>query len=186
MRRSVIVCVSVFAAFFLFMSVTSAVFAESRPFQASLTPDVALEDRDVMIEGLTLSVWGENPQRALSLGFVNGSTGDSSGFSWGLLMNYADSYKGVHWAFVNYAKHDFLGWQGGFVNYTDREFTGLQTGWINYAGHMKGVQFGLVNYAETAGSGFQLGLANVIRENRWFKDFPDSLAPCMVFVNWRF
>ena len=56
----------------------SAVMA-SEPFQLSLTPDVAIHDRNERIEGFSLSVWGENPQSAFALGLVNGSTGDSSG-----------------------------------------------------------------------------------------------------------
>lgn len=186
MKKFTIGVFSLIAALFFVFSFTSAVHAQSKPFQLSLTPDIALHDRDVMIEGLSLNIWGENPQKALSLGFVNGSTGNSVGFSWGYLLNYADNYKGVHWSFINYTKGDFLGWQGGFVNYTDQNFKGLQTGLVNYARDLKGLQFGFVNFAETAGSGLQLGLINVIKENRWFRDFPDSVAPGMVFINWRF
>lgn len=136
-----------------------------------------------MIEGLTLSLWGENPQKALALGVVNGSTGQSAGFSWCLLLNYADSYKGVHWACVNYTQNDFLGWQSAFINYTDNPLKGVQTGWVNYARRFTGVQLGLVNFAET---GLQVGIVNVIRKNRWFSEFPDAAAPGMVLVNWRF
>lgn len=160
--------------------------AEPRAFQASLTPEIALHDRDTRIEGLTLQIWGENPQRALSLGIVSGSTGQSSGFSWSMLANYADSYKGVHWAFVNYTKEDFLGWQSGLINYTGQRLKGVQTGFVNYARNLKGVQLGLINFAETADSGLQLGLGNIISENSWFKEFPNAVAPGMVFVNWRF
>jgi len=83
------------------MIFTSFSFAQSQPFQASLTPAIAVHNRNVMIEGLTLSIWGENPQRGLSVGIANGSKGESAGFSLGFLLNYADSYKGVHWACVN-------------------------------------------------------------------------------------
>ena len=168
------------------MGLGSTAFAETRAFQASLTPEIAVHDRDVVIEGLSLQLWGENPQKALSLGLVSGSVGQSSGFSLSLLANYADSYKGVHWGGINYTRKDFLGWQSGLINYTDQRFKGVQTGFVNYARHLKGVQFGLINFAQTADAGVQLGLGNIIRENRWFKDFPDSVAPGMVFVNWRF
>ncbi len=182
------------------LSITSVVFAEnhpsqenfrsdvaeSHPFQASLTPDIALHDRDVIIEGLTLNIWGENQQRALSLGFINGSSMDSAGFSLGLILNYSDSYKGVHWACVNYTQKNFSGWQGGFVNYTNQYFKGFQSGFLNYARKMTGLQLGLMNFAETVDSGLQIGLLNVISENKWFSDFPYSVAPAMIFVNWRF
>lgn len=170
----------------LAFSAASSAFGESRPFQASLTPDMAIHDRDVTIEGLSLGIWSENPQKALALGFVNGSTGESKGFSWAFLLNYSDSYKGVHWAAVNYTKQDFLGWQSGFINYTERHIKGAQTGWVNYAGSFKGLQLGLFNFAETAEAGLQLGLINIIPENKWFTEFPEAVAPGMVFFNWRF
>ena len=50
--------------------------AGSKPLQLSLTPDIALFDRSETIEGLCLSIWGENPQTALALGIVNGSTAE--------------------------------------------------------------------------------------------------------------
>ncbi len=159
---------------------------DSKPFQASLVPEVAIYDPEVKIQGLSIGVWSENPQKALSLGFVSGSTAESYGFSWSFLMNYADTYKGVHWSAVNYTKQEFTGWQSGIVNYTQGRFQGLQSGWFNYAGNMKGLQLGLVNYAETAKAGVQLGLGNIIRENSWFKDMPDSLSKGMAFINWRF
>ena len=62
---------------------------ESHFFQASLTPDIAIYPKTTEINGLSLNIWGENPQQGVALGFVNGSTGDSAGFSWGL-FNYSD------------------------------------------------------------------------------------------------
>lgn len=186
MNRSVVILLSLFALFFFPLAAASPSLAESRPFQASLTPDFAVHDRGVMIEGLSIGLWGENPQRALALGIANGSTGESAGFSWGLLLNYAETYKGVHWAGVNYTKQDFFGWQSGLINYTDRHLKGLQTGFVNYTRRAEGVQLGLFNYAETANFALQVGIVNVIRENTWFRYFPDSVAPAMVFVNWRF
>src|ERR1700748_554085 len=85
------------------------------PIQLSLTPDIALQPRTTEIDGLSLNIWGENPQRGLTLGFVNGSTGDSAGFSWGL-VNYDESYHGVQWGLVNYSRESFIGWQRGLVN----------------------------------------------------------------------
>jgi hypothetical protein len=86
--------------------------AAEHGFQASLTPDIAVHPKTDQINGLALSIWGENPQHGVALGFVNGSTGDSKGFTWGL-FNYADSYTGVSWGLVNYSKVSFVGWQGG-------------------------------------------------------------------------
>lgn len=166
--------------------IASGVLASGKPIQLSLTPDIAIHHRLVQIEGLCLSIWGENPQAALALGVVNGSTGQSTGLSLALLINYADSYKGVQWAPINYTKGDFLGWQAGFVNYTAGLMKGLQSGVVNYAGRLTGVQLGLINYAETAETGVQLGLLNLLPQNDWFSDLPDELAPGMVFVNWRF
>jgi hypothetical protein len=164
----------------------TGVLADAQPIQLSLTPEIALFDRTEKIEGLTLSIWGENPQAGLALGFVNGSTGQSAGLSLGLLLNYADSYKGVQLAPVNYTKADFLGWQIGFVNYTDGLMKGLQTGIVNYAGKLTGLQFGFVNYAASAETGVQIGFVNLMPQNAWFTGLPDELAPGMVIVNWCF
>lgn len=164
----------------------SAVMAESRPIQVSLTPDLALYGRNETIEGLALNVWGENPQTAVALGIVNGSTGRSAGLSGALVLNYAESYTGIQWAPINYTKADFLGWQTGFVNYSGGTMKGLQSGVVNYAGRLTGVQFGWINFAETAETGCQIGLVNLIPSNRWFSGLPDELAPGMVFLNWRF
>ena len=158
----------------------------SPPIQISLTPDLALFDRGERIEGLCLSLWGENPQTAVALGIVNGSTGDSAGLSWALILNYADNYTGIQWALINYTKGDFLGWQGGCVNYTGGAMKGLQSGMINYAGNLTGLQFGFINFAESAETGLQLGLVNFMPGNQWFTGLPNELAPGMVFVNWHF
>ena len=166
--------------------VATGALAGNKALQLSLTPDIAIYDRTETIEGLTLSIWGENPQTSLALGFVNGSTGQSAGLSLGFILNYADSYKGIQWAPINYTRMDFLGWQGGLVNYTDGLMKGLQTGVVNYAGRLTGLQFGFVNYAATAETGVQIGLVNLIPQNEWFTDLPDELAPGMIFINWRF
>jgi len=167
------------------MAATGAM-ARGKPLQISLAPSVALYNRSERIEGLCLSLWGENPQSAIALGIVNGSTGRSAGLSWALLLNYADDYKGVQWAPVNYTKGDFLGWQAGMVNYVGGRMKGLQSGTVNVARRLTGLQFGLVNYAETAENGLQVGLVNIIPQNEWFTELPNAPAPGMVFVNWRF
>jgi hypothetical protein len=151
--------------------VTSSAYAESKGFQASLVLDVAIHSRDTHIQGFSLNLWGENPQKAFALGFVNGSTGDSVGFSWAVLFNYAQNYTGVAMAPVNYASGNIKGAQAGF---------------FNYAGKLTGLQFGTVNIAQTAQSGIQIGLVNIIQDNQWFTGFPQQLAKGMVFVNWRF
>ena len=141
----------------------------SKFFNLSLVPDVAIHNKDTRINGIALSIWGENPQSAFAWGFVNGSSGNSSGFSLGL-MNYSQTYKGVEWGFVNYSSELFVGWQNGMVN-VGKEVHGLQWGAFNYADSLKGVQVGLIN---------------IVNQNPWFKEFPDKLAKGFVFVNWSF
>jgi hypothetical protein len=170
------------------LTITSTAMEGPAPFQASLTPDIAIKDSTTSIRGLSLSIWGENPQRSLALGLVNGTSGDSGGFSFGWLLNYGDDYTGVTWAAVNFTEGDVLGWQGGILNYSGGYMEGLQTGCANYASRIKGVQFGFLNFAESVDDVLvQVGILNIIRTNdSWFGDFPDELAPAMVFVNWRF
>src|SRR5450432_2852981 len=86
---------------------------ETQVFQASLTPDIAIYPKTTEIHGLSLNIWGENPQQGVALGFVNGSSGESSGFSWGL-VNYSETYTGVSWGLVNVSKTSFVGWQSGW------------------------------------------------------------------------
>jgi hypothetical protein len=158
---------------------------ESHFFQASLTPDIAIYPKTTEINGLSLNIWGENPQQGVALGFVNGSSGDSAGFSWGL-FNYSESYTGVSWAWVNVNKTSFHGWQYGWVSVAQGEFIGFQSSLVfNYAKEMHGLQVGLVNYAEEL-HGVQIGLANIAINNPWFNDFPDKLATGFPIVNWSF
>ncbi|MFA6569284.1 MAG: hypothetical protein WCS96_13815 [Victivallales bacterium] len=165
--------------------VSGVAMAETKPFNLSLTPDVAVYPRTDTIEGLTLSVWGENQQTSLALGIANGTVGDSAGLSWGFILDYADKYKGIQWAAINYTKDSFLGWQSGFVDYTWGTMMGLQAGVVNYAGRVTGLEFGIVNYTEDVDAGLQIGIVNIVRNNKsWFSDLPNSLAPAMIFVNW--
>ena len=168
--------------------------AQVEAFQASFTPKHAIHDRETRIEGVTLSVWGENPQSALSIGFVNGSTGTSKGFSLGL-VNYSERYAGAQWSFANFCHSDFSGWQGGplfgvlisAVNYCGGSMSGLQTGAVNLTGKMSGVQIGIVNYAQEVESGLQVGLVNLIgNTSGWFTNWPNEVAPGMIFANWKF
>ncbi|HEV2696231.1 MAG TPA: hypothetical protein VG347_25320 [Verrucomicrobiae bacterium] len=159
--------------------------ADDAVFQASLTPDIAIYPRGTDIHGLSLNIWGENPQQGLTLGLVNGSTGESSGFTWGL-VNYADSYRGVSWALVNVSRGDYIGWQSGWVNVSLGNFTGFQSGRIvNYAQECTGFQLGLVNYSQSL-RGVQVGLVNVAVNNPWFTEFPNKLATGFPIVNWSF
>lgn len=168
------------------ITIASGALLASEPIQLSLTPEIAIFNRTERIEGLALSIWGENPQSALALGIVNGSTDHSVGLSWSWILNYADDYQGVQWALVNYTKGDFLGWEAGFANYTGGSMKGFQSGAVNYAGRLTGLQLGFVNYAETAENGVQIGFVNLIPTNPWFSGLPDELAPGMIIVNWRF
>ncbi len=148
-------------------------FAQTENFQLSLIPDIALHPRTTQVRGVTLNIWGENPQRAIAFGIVNGSTGDSSGLSLGLLANYAENYEGAHLAWV--------------ANYSSGRFSGLQLAAFNYAGRLHGLQLGLVNFADMADRGLQVGFVNIMNNtDRWFKGFPDEIAPVMPFINWRF
>ena len=164
--------------------ISHAQAAEPAAFQASLTPDIAIEAKDTRINGLALSIWGENPQSGVALGFVNGSTGQSKGFTWGL-VNYAEAYNGVAWGFVNFSTGEFNGWQSGLFNYSEGPFYGLQSGWINVSQEFTGLQFGLVNYS-TKLHGVQVGFVNVALNNPWFSEFPNKLATGFPIVNWSF
>jgi hypothetical protein len=148
----------------------ATVKADNPFFQASLTPDIAVQSKSTEIDGICLSIWGENPQHAFALGFVNGSTGDSQGVSLGFFVNYADSYTGLDWAMVNLAK---------------QKFTGVQLGMVNVAKEFHGLQWGLINYTENL-RGVQIGLANIAINNSWFENCPDQLAKGFPFVNWSF
>ena len=171
----------------------STAMAGDEPFQLSLTPDIAIYDRTDRIDGLTLSIWGENPQSSLAIGVVNGTTGNSVGLCVGIL-NYADNYKGLQWGLVNYTDGDTEGWQGGFclglvgsvVNYTGGTLTGFQCGVVNYAGDLNGFQLGFVNIADKAKGGLQVGIVNIMPENEWFSKWPDEVAPGMIIANWHF
>jgi hypothetical protein len=168
----------------IFMTTGQAMASE--PIQCSLTPDIAIHSTTTRIQGLSLSIWGENPQSSLALGIVNGFTGTSKGFALGLLLNYSDSYKGFQLGAVNYAKGSMLGGQVGIVDYVEGSVKGVQLGGVNYAGHLNGVQIGIVNYAASATTGVQIGILNLIPTNKWFTNFPDEIAPGMLLVNWRF
>jgi hypothetical protein len=158
---------------------------ESHGFQASLVPEIAIYPKTAEIHGLSLSIWGENPQQGVAIGIINGSTGDSAGFSWGL-VNYSESYTGVSFAWVNVNSTSFHGWHYGLVSVAQDEFMGLQSGLIfNYSKKMTGLQVGLVNYAEEL-HGVQVGLANIAINNEWFDKFPDQLAKGFPIVNWSF
>lgn len=165
MKKLVLVIIGCFFA--------TGAFAQSRPFQLSLIPEIALESKTTHITGVSLNIWGENPQNAIALGIVNGSTGQSSGLSLSLLANYAESYEGAQLAWV--------------ANYASVRFTGLQWAAFNYAERLHGLQLGFVNFAETSERGVQVGFINVMNNTKvWFGNFPDEVAPIMPFVNWRF
>lgn len=175
----------------LVSGITEVLAEESYPFQASVTPEIAVHPRPTEIRGLALNLWGENPQHGAAFGLANGSTGDSFGFTWSL-YNYADSYTGVSWGLVNYSQDNFVGWQGGVfffpcvVNIAQGKFTGFQQAVFNYAEDFCGLQLGLVNYSENL-HGVQIGLVNIARNNTaWFREWPDKLAPGFIFVNWSF
>jgi len=160
--------------------------AEPKLFNLSITPGIAVYGEQEKIEGVTLSIWGQNEQKSLALGIVNGSTGPSAGLDCAMILNYTDNYTGVKFAMVNYTNQNAWGWDSGFVNYSKGLFCGLATGAVNYASRLNGVEFGFINYADQTDSGLQLGLINIIDSNKtWFED-SKRLAPVMIFFNWGF
>lgn len=171
-------------------AVVSGTFA-SEGFQASLTPDIAVQDRDTEINGVSIGVWNENPSPKFNwqLGFVNGATGDSVGVQWFVFLptfyNYAENYTGAQLGLVNYVSNEFTGLQWGFVNYAST-MKGVQLGFVNWTETATGFQWGFLNHAATGQNLFQLGLINIIEDNEWFNDFPSDLAKGMVIVNWSF
>ena len=196
----------------MFMAVGQAIASE--PIQLSLTPDIAIHDKTTRITGLSLSIWGENPQSSLALGIVNGFSGTSKGLSLGF-FNYSDNYMGAQLGLVNYTEGSLLGGQLAFANYVEGSVKGLQWGLFNYAGNLTGgqlawgnwvqgsviglqvgfgnyaeqltgLQLGFVNYADSVQAGVQIGILNIIPQNQWFSGFPDELAKGMILVNWRF
>ena len=157
---------------------------DNAAIQLSLTPDIALYPRTTTIDGFSLNIWGENEQHGVAFGLVNGSVGQSGGFSWGL-VNYDDAYTGVQWGLVNVSNEKFVGWQRAVVNVDHGTFTGYQDGLVNVSEDVRGFQLGLVNYAQQL-RGLQIGLVNVAMNNPVFDDFPDKLAPVFPIVNWSF
>jgi len=165
MKKSLLVLICCFFA--------TGAFAQSQPFQASLIPDIAIHSRTTHIKGFTLGVWSENPQNAVALGIVNGSTGASSGLSFGLLANYTESYEGAQIAWI--------------ANYAAVSLSGFQWAAFNYAARLHGLQLGFINFAESSDKGVQVGLINIMNSTKdWFTGFPDEIAPVMPLVNWRF
>lgn len=171
----------------LVLATASGVMAAG--FQLSLTPDIAIQDRDTEIKGVSIGVWNENPGSQWQIGVVNGATGDSVGLQGPIiwtLFNYAENHTGMQWGLVNYTSGDFTGLQWGLVNYANA-VTGVQWGGVNIAKSVDGgFQWGVINYAESAQNLFQLGLVNIIQDNAWFSDFPSDLAQGFIIVNWTF
>ncbi len=154
------------------------------PIQLSLTPDIALQPRSTQINGLSLNIWGENPQCGMTLGFINGSTGESAGFTAGL-VNYNETYDGIQWGLVNTSQDEFVGWQCGVVNISNGTFEGFQSGVVNLSQQTTDLQLGLVNYSQEL-NGVQIGLVNIAANNPSFTEFPNKLAPGFPIVNWSF
>jgi hypothetical protein len=164
--------------------VSAATIHADTPIQLSLTPDIALYPKDTEVKGVSLNIWGENPQTSLHLGLVNGSSGDSAGLSWGI-VNYDDSFTGAQLGWVNFSAEHFVGLQDGYVNISKGTFTGLQYGLVNVSEQVTGLQLGVFNYAEEL-DGVQIGVVNIARNNPWFNEFPDKLATGFPLLNWSF
>jgi hypothetical protein len=159
---------------------------ETRFFNLSAIPNAAVYDSKTRIEGVTLSIWGENEQQSFAIGIVNGMPGNSGGFAIGA-VNYTGKYGGVLFGAANWSLDDFVGGALGALNYAGAGMSGVQIGLFNYAAKMKGLQIGVVNYASAAESGLQIGLVNVISSTTsWFSGFPKTVAPVMIITNWAF
>lgn len=147
-------------------------FAFAAKVNFSLTPDIALIKKSENVELFSLGFWSENPQTAFTLGFVNGSTGSSKGFSLAIIANYSDDYVGGQLAIANWSKGHITGAQIGAVNFTEK---------------LTGLQFGLFNYAKSIKNGIQIGLVNYVPQTtEWFAALPNQVAPLFPFFNWRF
>ena len=73
--------------------------------------------------------WNDLASYGLDIGLVNANQMEFTGWSFGALVNYAESYRGFALGLVNCAY----------------DVTGCQIGLVNACDHMHGVQFGLVN-----------------------------------------
>jgi hypothetical protein len=166
------------------MAAAATALQADTPIQLSLTPEIALYPKTTTVGGLSLNIWGENPQTSLNLGFVNGSTGSSGGLSIGI-VNYAESYEGVQWGAINISTENFLGWQHGFVNVAEGTFNGFQLAFVNVGENTTGFQLGAINYAQEL-HGLQIGFLNLAMNNAVFAELPDKLAPAFPIVNWSF
>ena len=166
------------------LSLSSLYVWADAPIQLSLTPDIALQSRSTEINGLSLNIWGENPQRGLTLGFINGSTGESAGFTAGV-VNYNETYDGIQWGLVNISQDEFIGWQCAVVNISNGTFEGFQSGVVNLSQKTTDLQLGLVNYTQELND-VQIGLVNIIADNPSFTEFPNKLATGFPIVNWSF
>ena len=83
--------------------------------------------RGVQVGGLIN--WNDLASYGLQLGLVNANQQEFYGWSFGGIVNYADSFSGLACGLVNVAY----------------DVTGCQIGVFNACDHMHGVQFGLVN-----------------------------------------
>lgn len=103
------------------------------------------------------------------------------------LWSTGRDFEGLQTGFVNWNEGDFFGVQAGGVNFTGGTMKGLQLGAFNSAENLNGFQLGVINHADGVVAGLQIGLLNIMMENdSWFGEFPNALAPAMVFVNWRY
>lgn len=85
----------------------------------------------VGLKGLQVGLvnWNELASYGLDIGLINANQMDFAGWSFGAIVNYADTYRGFACGLVNCAY----------------DVTGFQLGLINACDHMHGVQIGLIN-----------------------------------------
>ena len=101
------------------------------------------------------------------------------------LLNYAESFAGLHYGLVNVTSARFYGVADGALNFTGGLLTGMQDGLFNYtydlyglqcgmylaigmnvaSGTVRGCQVGIVNFATKVDYGLQIGILNIIADN---------------------
>jgi hypothetical protein len=146
-------------------SISSPLWAQSRPIQLSLVTPIQIFPETDSIAGVRFNLlYGRNVAvTGLDIGLVNHVT--------------TGKFVGLQHGLVGIVDTDFMGGQHGGVNVVQGRCEGFQWGMVNYANDMSGVQFGFVNYARTM-KGLQIGLVNIIRQGGQFPVFP--------IVNWSF
>ena len=124
-------------------------------------------DKDVYGVDLTL---GANLVFGDVYGFEAGCFGmrkHMSGIDINFVGSHQDSYRGLQAAGIcNFTLKDFTGVDLALGLNMTREMTGASIGGINFANKLTGCQIGFFNVAEECPCGIQIGLVNIIMDNK--------------------